>query len=774
MSSRDPSPTRTSEQTPLLSRTDSNTEYEANGHIESSSTGEPAKKKTQWPIVAAIGALSIFMLLALIFGFATPSAVESYVKEAMQFEADNLSIENFTDTGIQARVQGTVWLDASKVHKKPVRDLGRFATYIAKEVESGETHMDVFLPGYGDVLLGSATLPPVKMNIRNGHYNWIDIVANLKPGNVEGIRRVADDFMNHKLQDITVRAVVDAHVKSGLISVNQKATQFVTVEAGQAPPMPKPELESLHVEELKSNGQSRGIKAFAKLTVKNDYPVRLDVPPMTFDVLLPDCEDDYLLFATTTNEAIEIVPKRNISVKATGYMTQLPTSLTKACPGSSKSPLDTFIASYMQGKDATVYIRGGKQTPETPAWIGKLLQDTVVPVPLPVRPFDNMVKNFSMTNVHFSLPASPEGRPIISATVGVLVGLPKDMNFDIDVNRIRADGAIYYEGKEMGKLDLRKWQEARSHKSDGDLLVESEVVNAPLEITDEDVFAKVIQKMIFEHKGVALDMKSVVDVDATTALGSFVISGIPSKGSIHVDPPKTGGFEHKVGEISVVDTTETKLTMQARVTITNPTDYYADMPRVDSELFVNGTKMGNAWGGGNIKPGDNEIVSFIEWEKTSIGAEFLSQFISGYNVSLTIKPGKLPGMPHIPMNITVEVPHMFGKLLKDTTIHILSQTATFVLFAPIAMWITSIHSTAYHNGSNIGTIDWEYPFAVKPGDNLTPRLPLDWNTPGSDLIRDALGGGLKITALADIGMRIGQFRQDIWYEARDTGAHVRL
>lgn len=90
------------------------------------------------------------------------------------------------------------------------------------------------------------------------------------------------------------------------------------------------------------------------------------------------------------------------------------------------------------------------------------------------------------------------------------------------------------------------------------------------------------------------------------------------------------------------------------------------------------------------------------------------------------------------------------------------------------MWITSIHSTAYHNGSNIGTIDWEYPFAVKPGDNLTPRLPLDWNTPGSDLIRDALGGGLKITALADIGMRIGQFRQDIWYEARDTGAHVRL
>lgn len=90
------------------------------------------------------------------------------------------------------------------------------------------------------------------------------------------------------------------------------------------------------------------------------------------------------------------------------------------------------------------------------------------------------------------------------------------------------------------------------------------------------------------------------------------------------------------------------------------------------------------------------------------------------------------------------------------------------------MWITSIHSTAYYNGSNIGNIDWEYPFVVHPGDNETPRLPLDWSTPGSGLIRDALGGGLKIDAFAHIGVRIGHWRDEIWYEAKGTGAHVRL
>lgn len=670
MSSRDPSPARASEQTPLLSSNDSNTEYEANGHEEDRASQSSLKKrKTQWPVIAAIGALSVFMLMAIIFGFAMPSAVEQYVKEAVEFEADNLSIETFTNTGIQARVQGTVWMNASKVHRKPTRDLGRFATYIARELESGETHMQVYLPEYNDVLLGSARVPPIKLNIRNGHYNWIDMLVDLEPGSPEAMRRLADDFQKHNLDRLDVKAVVDVPVKTGLISMRQKVTQLQTVVLDKVPDTPEPELKSLKVAEIQGrNGRPGGIKAWAKLTVKNDYPIRLDIPPTTFDVLLPDCERDYLQLATTTNEAIHIVPKKNITVSAEGLMTQLPTDLTTACPGTGKSPLDVFVADYMRGQDATVYIRGGKQGPETPEWIGRLLQDTIVPVPLPVKPFDNMIKNFSMEHVHFSLPADPTGQPVISATVGVLVALPKDMDFAIDVSRVRADGAISYEGEEMGKLDLRQWQKARSEKQDGGLLVKSQVVNAPLQITNEDVFAKVFQQMVIHHKGVSLTMNAVVDVDTTTALGSFVVSGIPSKGELFVDPPQTGGFTHEVGEISVVKTTPDMLTMKAEVTITNPTDYYASMPRVDAELFVNGTRMGMAYGGGNIVPGKNHISSFVEWEKTAIGAEFLSQFISGYNVSLTIKPMPLPGLPEIPMNITVEVPHMFGKFLKDTTV----------------------------------------------------------------------------------------------------------
>lgn len=90
------------------------------------------------------------------------------------------------------------------------------------------------------------------------------------------------------------------------------------------------------------------------------------------------------------------------------------------------------------------------------------------------------------------------------------------------------------------------------------------------------------------------------------------------------------------------------------------------------------------------------------------------------------------------------------------------------------MFVTTVHATAYHNGTEVGTIDWDYPFAVDPGENLTPRLPLDWNTPGAGLIRDALGGTLKLDALAHVGVKIGEWAEEVWFEGKGLGAHVRL
>lgn len=117
---------------------------------------------------------------------------------------------------------------------------------------------------------------------------------------------------------------------------------------------------------------------------------------------------------------------------------------------------------------------------------------------------------------------------------------------------------------------------------------------------------------------------------------------------------------------------------------------------------------------------------------------------------------------------------------KSHQMHILSSTATFVLLSPLprtTLLITSVDATAYYNHTEVvGTIEYNYPFAVPPGASKTPKLPVDWTLGGAGYgaVRDALGGELKLDAKADVGIRIDQWEEKVWYVGHGIGARVRL
>ncbi|KIW66836.1 hypothetical protein PV04_06130 [Phialophora macrospora] len=787
MSSRQTSP-QSSERTPLLSRPedDARSSYsgQANGDLapsvsDSLETPKP-KRQNKWPTVIALTVLCLAVVL-ICFGLTLPSVIEEYAKESVVFEPTRLSIDSFTSFGIRARVQGDFYMDASRVRNGATRRLGKFGTWVAKEVKSGESEVNVYLPQYDNVLLGTVTLPPVKVNIRNHHYNHLDIFADLEPGDVDGVRRLVKDFMDHKLDQVVVNAVADVPVQSGLIKLGmQTVSQTLRFKGNDVPAVPQPDIQQLRVAEYGMPGHPEGVKAMAVVSVTNHYPVKFDVPPLAFEVLLPDCARDYLLLGTASTGLIHILPKQNISASVVGLIKQLPTSLTEVCPGSNSSPLDSFVGDYLAGRDTTVYIRGAEQDENTPAWIGKILQETMVPFSLPGHPFDNLIKNFSLANVQFSLPDPMTGsNPKLSAVVEVLVGLPADMNVNVDVNRVKADGHVFYKGELLGRLDLSKWQAANATRVDGDLLIKSIVKDAPLEIQNDSLFAEVVQALVFGH-GASLGVQADVDVDVSTALGEFVVRRIPAKGEIFIKPLRGGDFampQPEVKGLEIVDSTETSLTLQARVNATNPTEYSATIPFCNVSIYVNDTRVGYAWvSNQHIVPGPNNLTARASWETGKIGSEWLSQYISGYNTSLTVKshPGSIPNFPDLKMEMTVPTPHILSHPLKDTTMHLFSSTATFVLVSPLAFYVTSIAASAYYNGSEVGTITYEYPFAIEPGENLTPRLPVEWGGNALGTIRDALGGTLKLDAKADVGVKMGRWQEKLWFEGKGLGAKIRL
>lgn len=111
--------------------------------------------------------------------------------------------------------------------------------------------------------------------------------------------------------------------------------------------------------------------------------------------------------------------------------------------------------------------------------------------------------------------------------------------------------------------------------------------------------------------------------------------------------------------------------------------------------------------------------------------------------------------------------------------HIISSTALFTLASPFSsttLFITTLNATAYYDGQPSGKILYELPFAVPPGLSETPRLPVEWSlgSVGYEAIRKALGGKLKLSAFAHVGIRIGEWNEMIWFKGGQIGANVRL
>lgn len=213
------------ESTPLLSRNVNHGNYgdAPNQQTATSSLrslqeegSKKGKNSRRWPTIIALTVLTLVVLAILGLGFAAPEVAEQYAKEALIFQLTDLSIDSFTASGVRARVQGDFTMDASKVRKKPVRDLGRFGTWVARAVESKPTTVEVYLPEYGNVLLGSAEIPSIVVNIRNGHTTHLDFVSDLTAGDLDGVRRVANDWLEGRLSQLAVRANANVSIKSGI------------------------------------------------------------------------------------------------------------------------------------------------------------------------------------------------------------------------------------------------------------------------------------------------------------------------------------------------------------------------------------------------------------------------------------------------------------------------------------------------------------------------------------------------------------------------------
>lgn len=236
-----PSYELSSESTPLLHRRDDELAYGTEqGLLRSPSVASQnppedgainKRSRVPWPTVISLSILTLSVLTILVLAFAAPAAVKEYAQNAAIFKPTAVSIDSTTPDGVRARIQGDFVMDSDRIKNKSVRGIGRLATWIAREVETGPSKVEVYLPEYGNVLVGNATLPSIKVNIRNGHHTNVDFLTDLEAGDIRGIHAVAIDWIEGRLGHLNVKGKATLNLKSGLFALGtQVLTENIILE----------------------------------------------------------------------------------------------------------------------------------------------------------------------------------------------------------------------------------------------------------------------------------------------------------------------------------------------------------------------------------------------------------------------------------------------------------------------------------------------------------------------------------------------------------------
>ncbi|CAK7218714.1 hypothetical protein SCUCBS95973_003573 [Sporothrix curviconia] len=515
----------------------------------------PSKKAARrWPSIVAILVLALASMAIIVLAYFVPAAVEEYAKQGVVIEPTNLALESITADGVRARIQANFRLDGSRVKNEQVRRIGQTATSIVRKLGTEKTVVNVYLPDFANVLLGSAEIPGLVISLVDGQTTAIDFVADLIPGDGEGIRSIANQWLEGRLGSVRLQGKADIALKTGIIPLGtHSVSESLVFEANNLPGLPSYDIDRIIFQEKNVPGKSdKAMGAEVSISAFNEFPVQIDIPPMAFEILVPNCNslDPYIQVADAVTALVALRPKSTVNIEVNGTVQELPDSLTAVCPDSKSSPLDLLLKQYLNGDEATVFVRGKKQPLDvTPPWVSDILASVTVPIPFPGRSFDNLIREFSLTDVRFTLPdplaepGDPDSNPAVSGTILVTAGLPSQMNFAVNVTNVRANADVFYHKNKLGELNLHKWQAANSTMTratkdhEATLKIQSRIDSAPLNVTDGDVLTEVIQKLLFGGDHVNLDIKAVVDIRVDTILGQLELKDVPAEGKIPVKRP---------------------------------------------------------------------------------------------------------------------------------------------------------------------------------------------------------------------------------------------
>lgn len=486
---------------------------------------------------------------------------------------DNVGFEQFTENGVSLRVRGNIHINYTLIDHASYRSWAlRLGAYPLHSLTVGRSESVLELKNYNNKATDkddrqdyshavTAHLPQFDVNIRHNETTHFDLVTNLTDfGNPSLLATIVKRILAQKEIEFKYKT----QLRLSKMGIPFGSWPF-TVQAVVNPEnLGFSDSKLLRLEQLQLEKVSGGLGVSAAVSTFYNLSVSADIPQIMWDMYLAGCGDDEFIYvARVENSPIQLQPYKSNEIQVYSYVQQLDPAFSQHCTGenANHTALDQLVQKYFSGDVINVQVRGSDvQKPgAVPDWMAQVLPLLHVDIPFrfdrgPDGDDQKLVREVELSNFRLIIPprnknpfgGGPGQQPIpklnahIRATLqppGEL-NLTKDLDLTIDYARGLAD--LYYRTtsticRKFAVVDIRDWlpctTDTAKDPETGNLryIVEFDLVNVPMNVTDESTFSEVARQIFLKGSAPIL-LQAQIDADVATPLGSFVFSDIHIEG----------------------------------------------------------------------------------------------------------------------------------------------------------------------------------------------------------------------------------------------------
>lgn len=508
--------------------------------------------------------VSILILLLSSLLFLRALRVRELKEELSQsanLELTGISLGSVYDKGIEVIIDGRVSMDYTTV-KGDIRqgivtavsdflhiihvETSTVAIYLVKNNEDNSSDEQKEEEELTRAVC--ASLPSFDISIRPGEETNLTLTVFLHDfasAYVMGtiVKRLLSD------ESISFAGVTDIALKKWGINVGPLQVKIrQTLQSDIS--IPKFDIFGLSIDEAADNGD---LMIYARISALYDYPLRVDIPSTIWELRVEGCPAsnttvDHILVTKSRVTDLTLEPNSIVEAGVSSRLKLLPFQLFEPCSDGSKSALDYFIDNYLLGIQNNIYIKGAlNQDDIIPNWFAELISAISFQAQFDgLNNTEQLLKRVKFNNMRLEISdISHESMkdlndPHFGADVQVTTRPPNSIHISpemyLEADWLKGTGDLFYEGDEFAKVYIEDWVPCETSLGDPDdpeeqgcYNIDFTVESIPLDVTNQNVFGKVIKQTIFNGEAL-VHIKTVMDVQVNCAIGGFIVSGLEIEG----------------------------------------------------------------------------------------------------------------------------------------------------------------------------------------------------------------------------------------------------